>query len=477
MLNATVFLTIATITGLIAGFAREWLLIDAWGAGARTDAFMVALFLPEALRITMATGLMSAAALPLFTNMAIKHRSRWLQNQFIHFIALGCGLSVLLVIFSSACIYIIGPGLLDHQHAVAVESLEILAWVIPGLLTHALLSVPHQSEQNFIRVGLGSLLFNLPIVLYLYTAGEASTETGISYGFIVGSILMVIILMPNVPSMQLKYSRGGHPFVKTFKKDVTGLHKLLFPLLLSSSASQGLALFERMIASFMGEGAITLVNLARKIINIPLVALMSLNQVLLAKMSGGHDKLRAAVLQQGLDITTVITLPAAVGFICASSALVDLLLPGNLSNTQLPLLLAWMATTIVFASWNGLLARYHYAAGDTKTPLKYELAGSAVNALALVFLTKIFGLNGIVIAALLGILLTGTLLLKASPSGLMEMMKDYIVVGIVLAVSFVFIYPMSRFEMTSVMQIMTACLISAVCLLVCAFYLKPWRQY
>ncbi|KPA95964.1 hypothetical protein PF70_04024, partial [Pseudomonas asplenii] len=51
MFGSTLWLTLATLTGLAAGFAREWLLVAAWGAGGRSDSFLVALFLPEALRM------------------------------------------------------------------------------------------------------------------------------------------------------------------------------------------------------------------------------------------------------------------------------------------------------------------------------------------------------------------------------------------------------------------------------------------
>jgi len=473
MFNATIYLTIATIFGLIAGFAREWLLIDAWGAGTRSDAFMVALFLPEAIRMTLATGLLSAAALPLFIKKDAIGHGHWLLNQSIHFIVLGCILSTCLTFFAPVCVYIIGPGLLDDQHHVAVESLQLLAWVIPGLFLHALFSIPHQSGRRFIRVGLGSFLFNLPIVIYLFIAGDSSTEAGISYSFVGGSVLMLITLLPQLPKINSFRPTNFLGFMQVLKKDILEIHILLFPLLLSSSASQGLALLERMIASFMGEGAITLINLARKLINIPLVALISLNQVLLGKMSEEKQGQRIEVLKQGIEITTIITLSAAVGFICASSGLIDLLLPDNLKDTQLPLLLAWMATTIVFASWNVLFARYYYADGDTRTPLRYEIIGSALNAIGLIVVAQFFSLAGIVISALLGILLTGFLLVKTLPTSL-RMVRLYLISGLTLSASFVFLYPVTNTELSSIMQLLFAAVVSLSILLACSLWLRPW---
>jgi len=68
MFGSTLWLTLATLAGLVAGFAREWLLVAAWGAGSRSDGFLVAVFLPEALRMTLAAGLLAAAALPSISN-------------------------------------------------------------------------------------------------------------------------------------------------------------------------------------------------------------------------------------------------------------------------------------------------------------------------------------------------------------------------------------------------------------------------
>ena len=137
---------------------------------------------------------------------------------------------------------------------------------------------------------------------------------------------------------------------------------------------------------------------------------MSLNQVLLGKMSGalGADRLR--LLERGLAACTLLTLPAAAGLIGAAPALVALLLPGGLAASSLPLLLALYAPGIVFGAWNALLARYCYAGGDTRGPLALELAGSALSAALLLTLPRWLGLPGLALATLAGVWLTGALL-------------------------------------------------------------------
>ncbi|WP_337883982.1 lipid II flippase MurJ, partial [Chromobacterium haemolyticum] len=96
MFGPAALLTLATLAGLLAGFAREWLLVAAWGAGGRSDAFLVAMFLPEALRTLLAGGLLSAALLPLWQAQTPARRGAWLAGQLRHWLGVGLGLAALL---------------------------------------------------------------------------------------------------------------------------------------------------------------------------------------------------------------------------------------------------------------------------------------------------------------------------------------------------------------------------------------------
>ncbi|MFP8981737.1 lipid II flippase MurJ, partial [Pseudomonas aeruginosa] len=104
--------------------------------------------------------------------------------------------------------------------------------------------------------------------------------------------------------------------------------------------------------------------------------------------------------------------PAGVGLVAAGAGWVVLLLPQKTSGSSLRGLLAWFAVPLVFGAWNALLARYAYAAGDTRLPLRCELLGSALNAALLAVLPLIFGLPGIPLAALGGVLCTALLLIR-----------------------------------------------------------------
>lgn len=117
MLGAAGLLTAVTLLGLVAGLAREWLLVDAWGAGARTDGFLVALFLPEAVRTMLAGGVLSSAALALWQARTVGQRPGWLGATTLGLGGLGVVLALACMVGAGPLTHLVGPGLPDAQRA------------------------------------------------------------------------------------------------------------------------------------------------------------------------------------------------------------------------------------------------------------------------------------------------------------------------------------------------------------------------
>ncbi len=240
MLGSAFWLTLATLLGLCLGFAREWLLVASWGAGERSDAFLIALFLPEALRMSLAGGVLSAAALPLFLERQGERRLDWLAAILPALLGIAVALSLLLLAAAPWLVRLLGPGLAETASAQAAANLRVLAWCVPGLMLHALFSIPLQAAERFVLAGLGSLLFNLPPVLYLALHGQASQPEQLALACLLGSLLMPLVLLPSL------WIEGWRPWHWRLSGVELGeLGGRIAPLLLSNAASQGLALVER----------------------------------------------------------------------------------------------------------------------------------------------------------------------------------------------------------------------------------------
>jgi peptidoglycan biosynthesis protein MviN/MurJ (putative lipid II flippase) len=463
----TLWLTLATLAGLAAGFAREWLLVAAWGGGRHSDAFVLALFVPEAVRMTLAGGLLASAALPLYRQRDLAGQRQWLAMLAPQLLLVALALAAALTVGASLWVMLLGPGLDAAGRQQAAANLQWLAWTLPACVLHALFAIPLQARERFVLAGLGSLLFNLPPALYLAWRGTASSDLALATSCVLGSVLMLL------PLLVANWRLGWRPWQVSLHSEA--LHELggrLLPLLGSNAASQGLARLERLIASLLGEGVLTWVNLARKLVNLPLVALMSLNQVLLGLMSGQAGAQRLALLQRGIAITSLLSLPAAVGMVGAAPALVYWLLPASSSSGPLPMLLAWFAVPLVFGAWNAMLARYAYADGNTQLPLHCELAGSAANAVLLLALPALCGPAGIALAAWGGALLTGWLLMRKM--GLLKALpwlQHWGLSLVLLALARALLFPLA----SPLWQLLLTTLFAAALLLALLVWLRPWQ--
>lgn len=469
MLGASGALTLVTVAGLAAGLGREWLLVHNWGAGARTDAFLVALFLPEAIRMMLGGGLLSSAAMAWLQALPAHERPAQLSRFTIGMAGVGVVLALLCWLAREGLLRFIGPGM-DAAHLVAAEqALAVLAWSLPAFILQAAWSVPLHADGRYLLPGFASLAYNLPAVACLAWLGRDCTETAVAWSFVGGAVFSALILLPGVRRLGLPWRelRWSGALMRQMGKQVA-------PLLGSALTGQGVALLERVVASYLGDGVITLLNLARKLANLPLVALTAVSQVLLGLMSRGQAADREPLLRQGLAASTLITTPAALGLLMSAPALVALLFPGVTGTDRLAPLLGWYAVALVIAGWNALLARYCHAAGDTRLPFACDLAGSLAQAIAMPLLAWAFGLMGLAAATLIGVAVTGAMLLHHN--GLwprVDLVRLVLVSALPLAAGGL---SLGSLPAEPALRLAAATAAGLLCLGLVAAVLRPWRQ-
>lgn len=468
MLGAASLLTLVTFGGLLAGFAREWLMVASWGASARTDAYVLAMFVPEALRAMLAAGVFTSSALALWQARNPGERQRWFAHINLALLGVSLLIALLLSVGSPAWVHLLAPGLADDQRDATQRSLAVLAWCVPGIFLQAWWAMPRQAAGHFLLAALASLVYNLPALAYLGSQRADAQPLALSWCFVVGSLASALLLLPSAWRSGLPQTawRGTGAAVREWVSQ-------LAPLLGSALLGQGVALLERIVASYLGEGAVTAIHLARKLMNLPLIALQSLNQVLLSLMSRRQSE-RLQLLRQGLAAVTLLSLPAALGLMLSAPALTAWLFPQAAGAQALAPLLAGYAVILVAASWNTLLARYHYAEGDTRAPLVAEVKGSLLQAACLPLLAWLSGPLGLVWALMAGTLLTARWLLDAPAlRGGLGLLNQGAVSAVALSLAWWGLRPWLSPQPGVLFA--QAAGVGLVCLLALAAWLRPWR--
>ncbi|MGC4059756.1 MAG: lipid II flippase MurJ [Aquabacterium sp.] len=470
MLGTAGLLTLVTLLGLLSGLAREWLLVDAWGIGGRTDGFLVASFLSEAVRTMLAGGLLSSTAMALWQQRQGEDRARWLGAMTFGLGAFALLAAVLLAIGAPWLVRMVGPGLQAHWLPSASKTLAVMAWGVPAMILQALWAIVLQAQGRFLLSGLSSLVYNLPAVLYLWWQRQQADEVTLAWAFVLGAACTALMMLPSAVSQGLRLKRlrwdGG------MQRELTTRLVHVFG---GAATGQAVMLLERIVASYLGDGAVTVLNLARKLANLPLVALMSVNQVLLGLMSKGSVHERLALLRQGLALNTVITTPAAIGMLLSAQAVATLLFPRVRGEVGLlgPLL-GWYAVALILAGWGTLLARYNQSAGDTRLPFICEMSGNAMQAMALPLLAWIWGAQGIAMALLLGVLVNCAMLMHLNRLWTRVRLPSMLIAGgLPLALSAQWLLP--RWPDDAVWRLAASTLAGVVCLGMLIAWLKPWK--
>lgn len=460
----------ATLLGLASGLAREWLLVDSWGIGARTDGFLVASFLSEAVRTMLAGGLLSSTAMALWQQRQGEDRARWLGAVTFGLGALGLLVTLLLTVGAPWMIRLVGPGLDPQWLPSASKTLSIIAWGIPAMVLQALWAVVLQAQGRFLLSGLSSLVYNLPAVAYLWWRREHADEAVLAWAFVLGALCTALMMLPAAVAQGLRW--GNLRWHGGFQKELMTRLGHVFG---GAATGQLVMLLERIVASYLGEGVVTVLNLARKLANLPLVALMSVNQVLLGLMSKGSVTERLALLRQGLSLNTVITTPAAVGMLLSAQAVAVLLFPKVRGEVGLlgPLL-GWYAVALILAGWGTLLARYNQAVGDTRLPFICEMSGNVIQAVSLPVLAWLWGCQGIAMALLLGVLINCGMLMHLNQLWARVHLPSMLMAGgLPLMLSAQLLLP--RWPDNAAWRLAASTVAGVLCLIVLAGWLKPWK--
>jgi len=397
--------------GLALGFARELLLIRNLGTGSATDAFLVALFIPDALRTILASGLLQSVGLPQWQARREKPGWRdWSGSQSVQLLVLALLLALLLSLGAQWMVHAVGPGLEARAIDTAAQTMRIMAWAVPGMVINSWLNTYWQAAEKFAWPAACMALLNVPVVLVLWLQPQAHQES-LALAVVAGSLLTLLPMIPGA------WTLGWRPVPGRMNwGDVGHFYRQLWPLLASASFSQLAPWLERFFASMLPEGAVTMVNLARKLLALPLVALSSLAQIVLGRLARPGQDMQLT-LRQALGWTAQLCVPATALLAALSPWVAHVVLAKASENQllQFSFLLAGFSACLLFAGWSGMLVRYFYAQGETHFAARSEMTGMLVHGALLAGSFYWLGMASMVLGGVVGVACGWYVLLRRTP--------------------------------------------------------------
>ncbi|MBA1279197.1 murein biosynthesis integral membrane protein MurJ [Stutzerimonas stutzeri] len=439
-MNASLVILALTVASFLLGFLRDLFIAKAFGLSWEADLIFVALILPMFFENFLGLALRDAM-IPYLQKLRSQSQalfetvSRWLYWRVM---GMGATVSVVAIAGSYWILNLLAPGWSDAQVATG----QIVFCVGAALIA-----------VQAVLYCQGALL-NMDEIFILPMTRTVLLNAGAIIGILLfqptGMVIFIGMLLPQLALIWLQHRRivylRGSESVET--EGHRGSFGLAFaPVLLAAGAQQGCILAERMFASYLDEGSITMLSFAFRIVTIPLTlyALSVLSVLFPRFVSSWNDGDcigHAAVIRKGLLATLLFLVPATVVLCSFPQPVVSVLLErGQFGAAQTDA----TASLVVLYSlglpamglallWGRTLLAQH----QSRLFLVITLVSSALTISLDALLYGPYGAEGLAFAfssgAALQALFMGLYVYRASPTGLApSVLLRWITTGVTVA--------------------------------------------
>lgn len=422
---------LSTISGLtllsrITGLMRESLKAIAFGAGLQMDAFEAAFRLPNILRRLFAEGAFSQAFVPILAEYQ-RSRGEAATRDLVGRVAtlltiVLIGLSVLGILAAPWLVYALAGGFARTPGKVELTA-ELIRIMFPYILFVSLVSLAGGVLNVYGRFAIPAVtpvLLNLSIIAAaIFLAPHVDPPiVALAWGVAVGGVAQLALQLRPLAQVHM-LPRFDWP-----RRDegVRRVLRAMGPAVLGVSAAQISALINTQLAAYLGDGRISWINYADRLMEFPSALLgVALGTVLLPSLSKHYHDANPAqyreLMDWGLRLAFLLALPAALALALLAVPLIATLYQyGRFTVNDL-----WQTRAALLGYSVGLLgliavkilAPGFYARQDMKTPVRIAfLTVLFAQTLAVILMFQI-GHAGLTLSTSLGACLNAGLLYTA----------------------------------------------------------------
>lgn len=360
--------------GRISGFFREMVIANEFGASKDSDLIVLLLTTPDLFVSLLMGGAMSMALIPEFKSIGPEKGLLLYRQITTWLMLLGGGLCGVLFFLKANLLSYLALGMKPEfiQQYSNTFFLSLLA--IPFALSAGASLAYLNSQEKFKITSLGTLIVNTTAIIFLFISSFLEGEwifIFIAIGVIVAAGLRWISQVIEAKAFPFSYLSSESSLISL------SLIKRYCYALFTGGIIFALPIIMRTIASIEGEGTLSLINYATKLVELPLAVLITVFSVvftpyLAEKFVGGNElvfkKTSAQVFFWVTCISLLVTLPLYQFPMLISQLLFGW---GKLTYEQLVLIsdyLSIFCISLPFQGVNSILIAIFSSRKDTLTP-------------------------------------------------------------------------------------------------------------
>lgn len=445
-------MSLGTFSSRILGLLRDMALAALFSRQI-TDAWTAAFRLPNLFRRLLGEGSLSVSFIPVFVEARMNSPQR-AQNLANGFYTL---LLVFLAILTALGILFAGPImrlLLDADYGaekleITIRMARVMFSFVFFITTYAYFMGIMNAFGKFALPAMAPTLFNISMILStLLPATLFPLEgDGLAWGVLVGGFLQMAILIPALRKL------GALPRFRWtgMSDDIRKVLRNMVPGLLGMGLLQFVTIVNLKYASSLGDGAISYIYWADRLLELPLsLVSVSLGAALLPTLAGfwsrGQRREMADTTSYYLRLNLFLAIPAALGLFFLARPIVEVLFmrgqfnSGDADATATVLrVYAWL---LIAMSGVRVLVPAYYATQNTWFPALAAGVALVVHVVLAPLLMKSWGLEGLVISSFTSAVLNFVLLMGFYPrligefafSHFLQQIFKFVMAGLAMAV-------------------------------------------
>jgi putative peptidoglycan lipid II flippase len=406
--NTAIF---SVLTGLsrIAGLMREVLASSYFGLSPAFSAFTLAFYIPNVVRSLFADSALSAAFVPVFTELLEEDKKREaFQLASTLFMVMLAALGAICALFILSAGFVVplftGSEFTQAMDDLAVGLSRVMFPIVLLLGLNGLLVGILQAYDHFTIPALSPLIWNVVIMVFLVSARPLFSDDLYAYavGILVGTAVQFAMALPVLRTV-------GFTFEFSFNYRDPRV-KRVFVLMLPVTLGLGLINFNvfanAILGGYVSVEAPRAIDAAFRIYMLPQgmfsVAIATVLFPQLSRLAARHDLagLRGSV-DNGLRLIFLMLLPAAAATLVLATPITRLVFERgefDASDTELvATALFWFSFSLPFSGVNLLLTRTFFSLQRPWLVTYLSVGNLIINVgVSIVFVALGFGIGGIV---------------------------------------------------------------------------------
>jgi putative peptidoglycan lipid II flippase len=390
----------------LLGFLRDMIIGYQYGTNATSDAIFAAYSLPYFLYIVIG-GSLATAFISIYSKIDNLEDKEAFRNKTL----LGTGI---MMIFMSLCFAIFArPISMMLFYGMTGSSLNLTAKLLALMAPSIFFMVMSMVISGLLNVhgyykltAFSTLALNGCLVLIGWFFVRYYGPYAHGWAVLIGSLVMfALVVMPLIKEGNFRWQVRGNT-----KRYFIKLWKVFLPILLGGATIQFYTLVQRMVASGLPEGAISSLNYAMKLVQLPQTVIMAaITTVIypkLAKEAAGKNlEKMASYYNNGLRLLLFGIIPVSLFILIFSKDFVRVVFEhgsfGQTSTKMTATVLTILALSMFFNAANIYVTRFYYAYEKSVLPVIYSIISVfGINLLVIFISMPTLGVYGIALGTM-----------------------------------------------------------------------------